>query len=337
MRQIQLAERHLLDLLDISEFDADIIWNSGGTEANNLAVLGIANFAGSGCFAVESTAHSSLLAPVAYLTESGFDAWQIPVNDNGKLNFGNYYSVDMSQLQLLGVCHVNNETGAIQDICEVRNWLNEHAPSALLLVDALQSFGKMSIDWNEAEIDMLSIGGRKIGGPPEMGALIVRRGTPLKPIMFGGDQQRGMRPGTLNAAAIINFVEVAEAVTRKRNEEWQRITRLNQILRTQISSELNEYKVTAISPTDASPYIFSLALPKYEGAILMRKLSHRGIVVGTGSACSAESGGTSHVLHAMAVEPELARGVLRVSFSHANTENDVHLFVCELRKILADY
>jgi cysteine desulfurase len=386
MRRLQNVERQLLAALHIPETEADVIWTSGGTEANNLAILGVMEAFGDGAVAVEAAAHSSLLEPAEHLQQAGFEYCKVPVDDAGKLvlaegafcNWSPQSSAvkhggslrqgtagsshvrglptpgcgrglpvpvadntsepaNFANLRLFAFCHVNNESGSVQDICEVRRFLDANASSSLLLVDALQSFTKLDIAWGEGGIDLLSVGGRKLGGPPEIGALIVRRGVPLKPLFFGGAQQRGLRPGTLSPASILAFSVAVDAALAEREGEWARVKQMNQSLRARLLAEFACESPVLLSPDDASPYILSVAFPKYEGAILMRKLSRRGVVVGTGSACSAESAGTSHVLDAMGVNARLARGVLRVSFGHANQETDVDVFLRELRHVMDDY
>jgi cysteine desulfurase len=377
MRRLQNVERQLLASLHIPETEADVIWTSGGTEANNLAILGTLAAFGDGAVAVESAGHSSLLAPAEHLQQAGFECCKVPVDDAGKLvlaegvlcNWSPQSSAvkhggslrqgtagsshvrglpapvadnpsepaNFANLRLFAFCHVNNESGVVQDICEVRKFLDANAPGSLLLVDALQSFTKLDIAWDEGGIDLLSVGGRKLGGPPEIGALIVRRGVPLKPLFFGGGQQRGLRPGTLSPASILAFSVAVDAALAEREDEWARVERMNQSLRARLLAEFACESPVLLSPDDASPYIFSVAFPNYEGAILMRKLSRRGVIVGTGSACSAESAGTSHVLDAMGVDARLARGVLRISFGHANQETDVDVLLRELRDVMGDY
>jgi cysteine desulfurase len=335
MRRLQNVERQLLASLHIPETEADVIWTSGGTEANNLAILGVMEAFGDGAVAVEAAAHSSLLEPAEHLQQAGFEYCKVPVDDAGKLVLAE--GANFANLRLFAFCHVNNESGAVQDICEVRKFLDANAPGSLLLVDALQSFTKLDIAWGEGGIDLLSVGGRKLGGPPEIGALIVRRGVPLKPLFFGGGQQRGLRPGTLSPASILAFSVAVDAALAEREDEWARVERMNQSLRARLLAEFACESPVLLSPDDASPYIFSVAFPNYEGAILMRKLSRRGVIVGTGSACSAESAGTSHVLDAMGVDARLARGVLRISFGHANQETDVDVLLRELRDVMGDY
>jgi cysteine desulfurase len=335
MRRLQNVERQLLASLHIPETEADVIWTGGGTEANNLAILGTLAAFGDGAVAVEAAAHSSLLEPAEHLQQAGFEYCKVPVDDAGKLVLAE--GANFANLRLFAFCHVNNESGAVQDICEVRKFLDANAPGSLLLVDALQSFTKLDIAWGEGGIDLLSVGGRKLGGPPEIGALIVRRGVPLKPLFFGGGQQRGLRPGTLSPASILAFSVAVDAALAEREDEWARVERMNQSLRARLLAEFACESPVLLSPDDASPYIFSVAFPNYEGAILMRKLSRRGVIVGTGSACSAESAGTSHVLDAMGVDARLARGVLRISFGHANQETDVDVLLRELRDVMGDY
>ncbi len=334
---IQNGERRLLAQFGATEFDAEVVWTSGGTESNNLAVLGSLRSFSEPLSLLDATAHKALLAPArAYAKEQGACV-EVPVDRHGALQWEQCEN-GAGNAVLVGVCHVNNETGAIQNLLELRAWLDRHAPNACLLVDALQSFGKVEIPWQAAKVDLLSIGGRKIGGPGHVGALLVRRGLPLQPLMFGGDQQRGMRPGTLDAPGILGFLEVAQDACSEREANLRHALRLKRHLDERLRhEEWPAGAVVPISPPSASPYIFSFALPGFEGAILARSLARRNIVVGTGSACSAEGGGISHVMQAMQVPEQIARGVLRVSFGHRTTVADLDRLVENLKTIVKEY
>ena len=203
-------------------------------------------------------------------------------------------------------------------------------------MDAIQSLSRVPIPWWEAAIDLLVVSGRKIGGPAGVGALVRRRSVELNPLFFGGGQQGALRPGTIDAVGILEFVRAAEIACSTMEESNKHVAELNASLREQIEDRVCPGPVW-ISPPQASPYIVSFSFPGYEGAVLMRILADRGIIVGTGSACSAESGKPSHVVRAMGLGDEVARGMLRVSFCRTNTRQDVDTFSQALADVLRDY
>ena len=337
VRAVENAKEKLLALLGIDRTEADVIWTSGGTEANNLAILGCLRELGSGSTAlIESTAHSSVIAPARAHADAEGQAIDVPVDRSGHIDLEALDVAIPVPKGALALCHVNNETGARQDLTAVRDWLNRCAPDTYLIVDALQSFTKFEIDWAAAAIDLLTLGGRKIGGPPHTGALVMRRGTPLKPIMFGGGQQKGLRPGTMDTIGIIEFVGAAERARAVREDNLSHVAMLRGYLIEGLKKD-DFPKVEILSPPDASPYILNFALPGYEGAIVMRALAEKNIIVATGSACSAESTSTSHVLEAMQIDRRTARSALRVSFGEDTTPAMLDRLLAELKMVLEAY
>ncbi len=334
---IREGERKLLARLGTSEFESELLWTSGGTEANNLAVLGCLRTLPKPLSIIDGTAHKALLEPARAHAGAEGRCIETMADREGQLRWSEVEGADADTAALVGVCHVNNETGAMQDLVKLRAWLDRRAPNAVLMVDAMQSFGKMKIPWTEARIDLLSIGGRKIGGPPQVGALIVRRGTPLQPLMFGGGQQRGYRPGTLDAGGILGFLRAADQVCEGQDEHWRHIRNLNLWLRRQIQEDWDGPVPTIVSPSSGSPYILCLAFTGFEGAILVRALARQRVIVGSGSACSSESAAVSHVLLAMGMDQRTGRGQLRVSFSPQTSQEEVAIFVRKLRQALEDY
>ena len=338
-REIQVAERRLLDCLGIDPAEASVVWASGGTEALNLAILGCLREARGAYCCVESSGHPAIRMPAREFERNGGEVGWLPVTEAGQLILPEPAPPEAGQRRdpgVVAVCHVNNETGSVQDLVLLRRWLDRTRPGGYLVVDALQSFTKLPIPWGTARIDLLAVGGRKIGGPPAVGALIVRRGTPLQPVLHGGGQQNGLRGGTLDTVGIVELVAAAEAGCGKREQEWQRLQRLNRRLRTGIRA-VGGPEMQILSADDASPYILSVSFPGYEGAVLMRMLAEQHVVVATGSACSAESGGVSHVLEAMGLSRKLGRGAMRISTGFGTTNRDVDRLLEVLPRVLQAY
>lgn len=338
-RKVRWAGRRLLELLEIPEDEAKVVWTSGGTESVNLACLGGLGIPGNtGIPLVDPAAHASMLgACSAYAERSEARRVQFDMSAEGALDFGAGCAKIMGEgPDFVAVCHVNNETGAIVDLVGLRDCLRKNIPDARLVVDAVQSFGKCPIPWRAAEIDFLAVSGRKIGGPASVGALICRKSRPLGPLMFGGGQQAGIRPGTVDVVGVLEFIEATEYVFSRRAEICPRVENARRHLRHELKRGWGE-RVQIVSPGSASPFIMCISFLGYEGAVLMRMLAERGVVVGTGSACSAESSETSHVLRAMGISEEVARGALRVSFGFVNESDDVDRLLHALDEVINDY
>jgi len=337
-RQIDQAERQLLALLGIAEEEAHVIWTSGGTEADNLAILGaLPEKRGPAAVVVDGGAHAAMLEPCRLIAKNRGGtcvAWGLTTD--GQPSFVSLNLTKGNPVSLVAVCHANNETGAVIDLAEVRAWMARSAPKALLVVDAVQSFSKLDIPWAQAHIDFLILSGRKIGGPAGTGALVVRRGRELSPLLHGGGQQDGLRAGTIDVVGILEFVQAAKIAYEEKTALFGRIRELNAHLRDRLA-QWEHPRLQIVSPVAGSPFICSFAVPGYEGAILMRLLAEKGILAATGSACSAESGKTSHVLAAMGISAKTARCVLRVSFGSNTSTEDVRAFVQGLQEIIAEY
>lgn len=318
-----LAERRLLALLGADIGDGCVVWCSGVTEALNLAARGVSSVRGP--VLVDSGAHQSLLLPCTAL-----GGHRIPLDGGGRLRLP--LSVG-SGCGLLALSHVNNETGAVQDLLECRAFLGQ----GLMLVDGAQSFGKMEIPWLAARIDMLALSSRKIGGPAAVGALVIRRGVKVSPLILGGGQQGGLRSGTLDVCGIEMFVRAAEAACGAMRRNALVVSELAGCLRERVESAGLPPHVW-ISPPDASPYIQMLAFPGYEGAVIARCLAeHEGIVIASSAACTAEHGGTSPALEAMGVPEDVAKGAIRISFDAHNTCAEVSRLVEALARVFAAY
>lgn len=333
-KALRAASRRILSALGIPPQEAEVIWTSGGTEAINLAVHGVLSRETEPTCAVDSTGHAALLeSAVEFGRLSGGHVQVIPVNECGQLQFG---PVMPASIDLVGVTHVNNETGVVQDLVNVRASLNGRRGLKLLLVDALQSAGRMALPWREAGIDMVAAGSRKIGGPPGLGILIIRKALRLAPLMYGGGQQTGVRSGTVDTAAAVLFADVLCQRVGQAREQWERLVELRARLLAGIA-QMRVFRGITVSPADASPYITCISFPGFEGAILVRLLAERGVIVGSGSACTAESAEPSQVLTAMGLSSEVARGALRISFGPESTTGDVARLIDQLRAVLESY
>lgn len=336
LSKVVQVERQLLKYLAIPPRKTDVIWTSGGTEAINLGIFGVLHSNVKNICLVESSSHAAMLNASDAITNQNNTINFFPITATGKLDFEKASEVCSRDTNLVAVCHLNNETGVIQDLCELRNWMDRHTPKALLLVDAVQSFCKIPIPWQEAKIDLLAISSRKIGGPFSCGALLVKPSITLKPMIFGGGQQHGIRSGTLDCINIFEFGIAIKEQFQYINENFAKVQDINFYAREKLAQH-DKYHPDFISPKDASPYILACSFPGFEGAIIMRQLAMKNILIGKGSACSAESAKISHVAKSMKLDDKLARGIIRLSFSKETDFNDIDIFCDELFKILEEY
>ena len=326
-RKIQEAERRLLQCLGIRDSEAHVVWTSGGTEALNLAIRGCFDEQ-SGIF-VDGAAHPAMLRPA----ETCGHCHVMAVDGEGRIKLSEN---GLTKSSLVCVCHANNESGAVQDLLSIRRQMDA-AGGGRLLVDAAQSFGKLSIPWRSAEIDLLAVSSRKIGGPSSVGALVIRNGISLKPLILGGGQQGGLRSGTVDTVGVMMFADAAEMACAEQDAIFNKIRHLNEMLWDGLKP-FEKYGFVRLSPQDGSPYIASFAFKGYEGAVLKRILAQdEEIVIGTGSACSAESGELSHVFRGMGFDDATVRGALRVSFGHGSQEGDVVAFLAGLKRTMEKY
>lgn len=337
-RALRLAERKLLELIGSSEREASVIWCANGTEALNLALRGFPfdETSPGGAVAFDAGGHHAL-TETARALERPLREVLVDYDGTARLqNAADNADSAASPVALAALTLVNSETGVIWD--GDRAGLFPDTAHCRLLLDACQAFGKHPIPWERAHVDLLVISGRKIGGPATGAALVIRKPLQLKTLLYGGGQQNGLLSGTIDTTAALLFTAAAEAVCQNAAAALQRVRMLNRHLRTGLLA-LGGGKWVIFSPEEtASPYILYFAIPGKQGALVARLLaSHCRILVGTGSACTAESGETSETLRLLGVPDELARAAIRVSLAPETTQEEIDAFLDALPRVLKEY
>lgn len=343
-RELVNRAEAFLDRLDIDAEAASVVWTSGGTEANNLAIGGLAaTMSGGSTFSAVTTTteHASVFEPFRHLESTGANLSWARVAADGTIDLDHFASLLNNETKLVSICHVQTETGAVQDLVVIREIMDNHAPLAKLHVDAIQALGKLGIPWHTARIDLLSLSGHKIHGPGGVGALIARHDCRLEPLFHGGGQQENLRSGSLDIAGIRAFCAATRMIMERRPQTQRRVAGLNRRLNRQLgalrTADGKPLAVCIHSSSTGSDYILSCSFPGYQGAVLARALSAKGIIVGTGSACAAESKQPSRILMAMGVPEKVAFGSLRVSFGCRNRDSDVDAFCRSLQAVITEY
>ena len=301
--------------------DADeVYFTSGGTEGDNLAVVGAFRSAQSRRAVVTTPIeHKAVLAAVHGLAAGGAVERLLAVDGDGVVTEDAVLAAVGRDTAVVSVGWVNNEIGTVQDLPALAA-VAKAAGGADLLVhsDAVQAFGKVAIDARRQAFDLLTLSGHKIGAPKGIGALYVRRGAPLAPLLAGGGQERGLRPGTENVAFAVGFARAAELAVAEREATGARLRTVRDALQSALLAAIPDAIVHAANAPRA-PHVLNLSVPGIDGGALLRALDDAGIAVSAGSACSSGSTTPSHVLLAIGVEPALARGALRFSLGADST------------------
>jgi cysteine desulfurase len=299
----------------------DVIFTSGATESNNLAILGLAATAERGRHVVSTAIeHHAVLEPLAELERRGFEITLIKPNRHGTVEADAVLAAVRADTLLVSVMHVNNETGAIQPIAEIADRL--HQSDAYLHVDAAQSFARDSGALRHPRIDLISASAHKINGPKGVGALVTRRRgpghPPLQALMFGGGQERGLRPGTLPVHLVAGFGLAAELASVERDDRTARCVRFRSAL---LAGLAPLDPIVNGDPERTVPYIVSLSLPGLEAEVVID--AWRDLVgISNGAACTSQSYTCSHVLSAMGVPPGRMDGTVRLSWCAMTAEPD---------------
>ena len=317
----------------------EIVFTGGGSESNNLAIKGTAAMRSPGGGHIVTTAieHHAIIHPVEQLEKLGYEVTYVGVDRTGKVDPDEFAAAIRSDTFLASVIMVNNEVGTIQDVATIAEKTREASEllggDVLIHTDAVQGAGKLSLNVKDLGVDLLSLSAHKIYGPKGVGALYVKRGVELEPLVAGGGQERQRRSGTENVANIVGFGEAITLAESERIESQVRMTRLANKLIEGIAERIPGSSFNG-SKTDRVPEILNFSFPGVEGEPVLLGLDFKGIAASSGSACSSASLEPSHVLIAMEVEPDLAVGSVRISFGRDTTETDVDEVLQALKDVL---
>ena len=325
-RFVETAKKKIAKTLRVSE--KEIIFTSGGTESNNLAIIGaaMANRRAGNHIITTSIEHASVENPMEFLKEQGFEITYLSVDENGIISLEELEEAVTEQTILVSMMQVNNEIGAIEPVAEAAELIKKKNPATLIHVDAIQSYGKMYIYPKKLGIDMLSVSGHKIHGPKGSGFLWVKEKTKLKPLILGGGQQKGMRSGTENVPAIAGLGEAAEEIYANLDEKRAHLYGLKQRFIDGIE-KLEGTHVNGKTGEDSAPHIVSVSFEGIRSEVLLHSLEDRGIYVSSGSACSSNNHAGkqkgSKTLRNIHLKENLLDSTLRFSSSVHTTEEEI--------------
>ena len=302
----------------------EIVFTSGGTEGDNMAIIGTAKARQSEGKHIITTnvEHPAVLASMAYLENEGFEVTYLPVDSNGQISVAQVEAALRTDTILVSIMYANNETGVLFPIAEIGTLLATH--SAAFHTDAVQVFGKITLEPKALGIDLLSISAHKINGPKGVGFLYQRGGVKLSPLLHGGEQEEKRRAGTENLAGIVGLsVAVQQLSEEQRRVNWEKYQGFNQLLFERLKDAGVMFEVNG-GKAEKIPHIINLQLKDIASNLLLMHLDLQGIAISTGSACSAGNVEPSHVLEAMHGKdnPSIHQSV-RISFGLGNTQAEV--------------
>lgn len=311
--KISVAKKTILKSLGGSE-NSNLIFTSSATESNNLAIFGALrkNFRK---LVFSSSEHASVKNVAQELTSRGYEVEFVPLQDNGEINYDILEQILDDKTDFVSIIHVSNETGAINDLKRIYEIKQKKCPNAIFHADGVQAFSKIKINLSYFGVDLYTISAHKMFGPKGISALYVANGVYIKPLIYGGGQEGGLRSGTENVPAVLAFEQAVKEIGNIK-ENYEHVASLKKIF---IENLDCYYKLN--SKDNCSPYILSLSFRGVKGETLLHMLEDQEIYVSTGSACSSKKSGNS-VLSAMNLEHELIEGSIRISFSKNTTQQE---------------
>jgi len=311
---------------------SEIIFTGSGTEADNFAIRGVLDALPEKKEVITSAIeHPAIIETGHYLQRKGYKVTFVPVDQTGLVDLEYLEKAITPQTALISIMHANNEIGTIQPIEEIVKIAKKHG--VLVHTDAVQSYGKIEVNVNKLGVDLLTISAHKIYGPKGIGALYIRKSTPIQPLIYGGHQERLLRAGTENTIGIIGFGEAVRVMMERKNKDKKQIEKLAEELKKGIEERIPQVKFNG-HPERRIKGTVNFAFLGVEAEAILLALATKDICVSTGSACSEDSEETSHVLQAIGLKPEIARSAIRMSLGRFNTEEDIQRVLDELPEVV---
>ncbi|MDE7020003.1 MAG: cysteine desulfurase [Lachnospiraceae bacterium] len=319
---IRHARETLAKILKVNE--KEILFTSGGTESDNIALIGtaMANHRTGRHLITTKIEHPAILQTMRYLEDQGFRVTYLPVDGHGKIRLEDLQDAICKETILVSIMHTNNEIGTLEPIAEAGELIKKMNPHTVFHVDAVQGFGKFRIYPSRMNIDLLSVSAHKIHGPKGVGFLYVNDKIKISPIIYGGGQQKGMRSGTENVAGAAGLSRAAELMYENLDADMERLYRLREMFLQGIS-KIEHVKVNGCEGKEGASHIVSLSVRGVRSEVLLHALEDRGIYVSAGSACASNKPMPSATLKAIGIERDLLESTIRFSFSVFTTEEEI--------------
>lgn len=330
---VRYAKETLARLMKVNE--KEILFTSGGTESDNIALIGtaMAHHRRGRHLITTRMEHPAVLQTMTYLERQGFDVTYLSVDREGRIRLQELERAIRKDTILVSIMHVNNEIGSVQPIAEAGELIKRCNPQTLFHVDAVQGFGKFRIYPSRMNVDLLSVSAHKIHGPKGVGFLYIRDGARVNPIIYGGGQQKGMRSGTENVPGIAGLAKAADLVYENLDQDVDRMYELRQKLIDGVS-RIEDVRVNGCPGREGAPHIVSLSVRGVRSEVLLHALEEKEIYVSAGSACSSNKPQISDTLKAIGVERDLLGSTIRFSLSVFTTAAEIEYTIQALEEMV---
>ena len=310
--------------------EGELYFLSGGTEADNTALFCTRKAKGSRVI-VGLGEHDAIINSANQLAQQGFDVQYAPINPDGSVNVEEFEKLLNENVSLVSIMHVSNETGAINDIARLVRLTRKYAPKAVFHSDGVQAFGKIKVNLRALDVDLYTISAHKIHGPKGIGGLFIKKGVSIRPLIFGGGQEKGFRSGTENAPCIIGFAKAVKITNDNFATDYSKKSTFREQLIAKLKKNIDDMVV--VSPqNDFAPNILTVAFKDVRGEVLLHDIEDSGILVGIGSACSSHH--ESRFKGLLGLDERHKDGIIRFSTSYESDINDIDFVVCTIKASL---
>ena len=319
---VKMAKTVIAKNLKVNE--KEIFFTSGGTESDNLAIIGaaMANHRAGNHLITTCIEHPAVLRTMEYLETQGFQVTYLPVDEFGRIRLQDLENALTPNTILVSIMHTNNEIGSLQPIAEAGSLIKRYNPNIVFHIDAVQGYGKFRIYPKKMGVDMMSVSGHKIHGPKGIGFLYINEKVKIKPISYGGGQQKGMRSGTDNVPGMAGLAKAVEEVYRFLDKDVENLYALKEYFIRGLM-QIEDVKINGYTGFDSAPHIVSVSIRGIRSEVMLHALEDRGIYVSAGSACSSHKVTTSATLRAIGAEKDLLDSTIRFSFSIFTTKEEI--------------
>lgn len=335
-KKVKVSREYISKYLNVDS--SEIYFTSGGTESNNIAIQSMVNKLKKRGKHIITTKieHPSVLNIMKNYENQGYNVTYLNVDEDGIISLEELRKNISRETILVAVMHVNNEIGSIQPIYEIKKLINETNPNTLLHVDGVQGFGKVDLSLKGIGIDSYSFSGHKIYGPKGIGGLYIDKKHTLSPIVFGGNQEKGLRSGTENLTGIVGFGEAVRIMTDNFLTESKYAFDLKKYFSDIVKEEIEDIRFNTPLNEKSSPYILNISFKYVRGEVLLHYLEDKDIYVSTSSACSSKGTEKSHVLKAISLKDADIEGAIRFCFSYENTMEDIDYTIQILKESISE-
>jgi len=313
----------------------EIYFTGGGTESNNIALFGHLKNADGKCNIITTRIEHPSVYNVFKHFENKIQVKYIETDNMGRIDLDQLKLLVDEKTALVSIMHVNNELGIIQDLNEITKIVKTKNKNTKIHVDAVQSFGKIKLDTNKIPVDTISFSSHKIHGPKGLGGLYIRTGCKINPMIFGGGQEKNIRPGTENTPGIVGFGKACELVYLNFQEETNKLNELKNQYAKRIAEEISDIKINSSLDMDGAPHILNVSFKNVRGEVLVHYLESKGIYISTGSACSSKAK-NNRILEAIGLEKDYVDGTVRISLGYFNSFDEVEYVVENTKQSVED-